>query len=396
MDILRLRQCKKAPSAGGMSRAQVDDLARQYGLNPAQYRRKDELCDAIFAQAQQQGSTAIPAAAGSPTMVPAAASPSPRNVTNLEIAKQLRDLGERFKNEGETYRSEAMIKAARAVERFPVDITEPRVQLRGVPGIGPGTIDRIAEFLKTGGLAELAGNAVVTEKGSAIKELTTVYGVGPASAEKFFNQGIPSIADLVNAYNQGRIDLTANQIIGLTYYDDLKQRIPRAEVTEVGNYVLGINASLDRNNTGDIVGSYRRGKADSGDIDILITNSEGKNYLAQIVERLEADHFLVHKLALGEVSLHGTYRSRETGILHKIDIRYVPPESYATALLHATGSDRFNVRLRQIALGMKPQLSLSEFGLLNTQTGQRVPTAREEDVFRALGILYVPPNQREE
>lgn len=394
-----LRKCRKSPSAGGMSRKQVDDVAREYGIDPTKFKRKDDLCDEIGKVAQARGAPMIPVTAP-PAIVPAVTpAVAPQGlITNMDIAQKLRDLGKRFEQEGEAYRSKAFLNAARTIERFPVTITDPTVQLKDTPGIGRGVIDRIQEYLTTGHLAELTAPIpeIQTEKGKAIEELTSVYSIGPATAEKLFDQGIKTVKELVDAYNEGKVNLTANQITGLTYYDHLKQRIPREEVKAVGDAILAINKSLDPNNVGDIVGSYRRGKPTSGDIDIIISNTHNKNYLPEIVKELQAQDFLEHIFALGAVSLHGTYWSsfpEKNGILRKIDIRFVPIESYPTSLLHATGSDQFNIMLRRKAL--EQGKTLSEFGLFDVKTGARIPTESEEDVFRNLGMTYVPPEQRD-
>lgn len=410
-----LRNCKKSPSAGGMSRKQVDDLAREYGIDPSKFKRKDDLCDEIARIAQERGAPMIPVtpAVARPAVIPTAviptavvpavapptvvAPPPTGPVTNIEIAQKLRDLGTRFESEGETYRARAFLNAARTIERFPVAITDPATQLRNTPGIGGGVIDRIQEYLNTGKLTELEEPIPVaeTEKGKAIEELTGVYGIGPATATKLYDQGIKSVKELVDAYNDGKVDLTANQIIGLTYYDHFKERIPRDEVKAVGDAILAINKSLDPDNIGEIVGSYRRGQPTSGDIDIIISNKNNKNYLPEIVQALQEQGFLENIFALGAVSLHGTYWSlfpEKNGILRKIDIRFVPIESYPTALLHATGSDQFNIMLRRKAL--EKGMTLSEYGLFDVKTGARIPTASEEDIFKALGTPYVPPEER--
>ena len=395
MDYRAIRACRKSPSAGGMSRKQVDDLAREYNIDPTKFKRKDDLCDEISKVAQARGAPMIPVTAPpTPTVAPR----PPGLVPNMEIAQKLRDLGKRFEQEGEAYRANAFLNAARTIERFPLTITDPVTQLANTPGIGKGVIDRIQEYLTTGQLAELTApiQEAQTEKGKAIEELTSVYSIGPATAEKLYSQGIKSVKELVDAYNEGKVDLTANQIIGLTYYDHFKERIPREEVKVVGDAVLSINKSLDPDNVGEIVGSYRRGKPTSGDIDIIISNKHNKNYLPEIVKELQEQGFLEHIFALGAVSLHGTYWSsfpEKNGILRKIDIRFVPIESYPTALLHATGSDQFNIMLRRRAL--ERGMTLSEFGLFDVKTGARIPTATEEDVFKALGMAYVPPEQRE-
>ena len=147
MDYRTIRACKKSPSAGGMSRKQVDDLAREYGIDPSKFKRKDDLCDEIARIAQERGAPMIPvtpAPVARPAVIPTAvvpavapptvvAPPPTGPITNIEIAQKLRDLGTRLEQEGDTYRARAFLNVARTVERFPVAITDPATQLRNTP-----------------------------------------------------------------------------------------------------------------------------------------------------------------------------------------------------------------------------------------------------------------------
>lgn len=70
-----------------------------------------------------------------------------------------------------------------------------------------------------------------------------------------------------------KVKLTRVQLIGLRYYDDFLQRIPRPEVAEIEDTVR--TAALALQDGLDIItcGSYRRGKPTCGDVDILITHA---------------------------------------------------------------------------------------------------------------------------
>ena len=76
---------------------------------------------------------------------------------------------------------------------------------------------------------------------------------------------------------------------------------------------------------------------------------------------------------------------------HRIDIRLVEPKSYIFALLYFTGSQRFNILMRQraIELGM----TLNEYGLYDNK-GVSQPANSEEDIFNILRIKYIPPEAR--
>ena len=70
-----------------------------------------------------------------------------------------------------------------------------------------------------------------------------------------------------------------------------------------------------------------------------------------------------------------------------------PPERFGTALQYATGSKDHNVRLRELAL--KQGLSLSEHSL-ERKDGSEILCAREEEVYAALGLPWIPPELRED
>jgi nucleotidyltransferase/DNA polymerase involved in DNA repair len=60
--------------------------------------------------------------------------------------------------------------------------------------------------------------------------LNDIWGVGPAKAEKLYDSGFTSVAKL-RASKSGEEALTTMQKIGLRYFEDLRQKIPRAEAT---------------------------------------------------------------------------------------------------------------------------------------------------------------------
>ena len=171
-----------------------------------------------------------------------------------------------------------------------------------------------------------------------------------------------------------------------------QEKIPRKEVTQIGNYVIN-TAKTVPGTKAEIVGSYRRNRPYSGDIDILFSNKN--NFLDDLINNLKKSNLIEHVLSLGPVKFQGTYFSsfpKKDGILRKIDIRYVPPENWGSSLVHATGSDNLNIWLRQKALDKN--LSLSEHGLLDLRTNRKIDVPTEEDVFNAVGVEYILPENR--
>jgi DNA polymerase/3'-5' exonuclease PolX len=429
-----------------MSRAEVNELAVKYGLDPKKYSKKEDLCDALIEVSSQKVSKATPAKAtkvtpaktskaapaktskATPAKTSKAAPPkqiSPRlsdddeeiEINNQYIANKLREAASYHETKGDAYRANALRNSANIVEKFPVPIVSPKVQLLGVSGVGQGTIDRITEILSTGDLSELSGTSperkflvstpTKSKEVEIFDELTSVHGIGPANARELMLKGVTGIDDLIDKYNQGKINLNEAQIIGLTYHQQFNEKIPRDEVETFGNWIIEAGKDLDENFMGEIVGSYRRGKRESGDIDILISDEKGQNYLKDLVQLLVDHGFIKHTLSHGPVKFQGTYFSNypdedeDQGILRKIDIRFVPRESWGTALLHATGSGDFNKELRTLA--QKKNMKLSEHALTKMIFDPRtkettetiIPIQKEIDVFNALDLPYITPDQRE-
>ena len=118
-------------------------------------------------------------------------------------------------------------KAVTALKSIDFDITDAK-QLEGVPGLGEGIIKKIREFIEDGTIKRF--EFIDTDpRTQSIQLLEGVWGLGPRGAEKLYNKGIKSIADLRNHEDL----LTTMQKVGLKYYEDFKERIPRDEVEKL-------------------------------------------------------------------------------------------------------------------------------------------------------------------
>lgn len=113
-------------------------------------------------------------------------------------------------------------------------------------------------------------------------------------------------------------------------------------------------------------GSYRRGRPNSGDIDILLThpsfteatkNSHPK-MLENIIDKLNKANFLTDTLSSGHMKYMGVCQlpvedgEENTNLHRRIDIRLVPIENYWCGLLYFTGSDFFNTQMRYVYLNI--------------------------------------------
>ena len=146
----------------------------------------------------------------------------------------------------------------------------------------------------------------------------------------------------------------------------------------------------------EIVGSYRRGELSSGDIDVLVQNTNGVS-IDTIVSTLKEFNIISGDLAQGKSKYLGLFHLPNANT-RRLDILIIDPESWGSALMYFTGSQRFNILMRQRAIDLN--MRLNEYGLfqkveLNTVIEyKKIPTNSEEDIFNLLRVKYLTPAER--
>lgn len=319
-------------------------------------------------------------------------------MSNDDIVNIFNELADLRTNE--PHAAKALRNVAGIVSRLKYEISVKNLdKVAQIRGVGKNSIERIREILRTGTLEELEALREAKESSSEeeIFDFTTIHGIGNAKAQRLIDAGYRTFEQLYEAWEEGDVNLTDAQEFGLENYEDLQYRVPRSEVERIGTVIIDEAHSISPNSILEIVGSYRRGAKTSGDIDILLTHPRDKNILQALITRLTDIGLIFKTLSLGPVKFMGAYMSnyqlpKSVGIVRKVDIRYVPYEDYPTALMHSTGSDRFNVQMREIA--RSKGLKLSEHGLVRRDNDKRILVESEQDIFDALGEEYLPPSER--
>ena len=222
--------------------------------------------------------------------------------------------------------------------------------------------------------------------------------------------------------------LTHHQLIGVKYFHDIKHKIPRAEIVKTEKYLQLMAKHMNPRFQIQCCGSYRRGRERSGDIDSLLYHkdlhtaedvakfeSENGAILQAFVTKLTKSGFLTDHLSLGDTKYMGVGhlpnkpgKPDEYTIHRRIDIRFVPANSFGSSLMYFTGSKTFNTTIRSACL--KKGYTLCEYGLFKIEKdatgkfikkgdvyvkGEQVETKTEEDVFRFLGLEYKTPAERD-
>ena len=164
---------------------------------------------------------------------------------------------------------------------------------------------------------------------------------------------------------------------------DESERMTRAEAEALADKMTKLlNPFVD---FVEVCGSYRRGREDPGDLDIVIILKENES-LPAIVEKLVGQYTAVNWL--GE---------KKTQIVVdgvKVDIKVSSLEGLGAALLYFTGPGGYNIGMRRSA--KSKGLKLNEYGIWTRDTNVYLGGATEEEIYAVLDKTYKPPEMRAE
>lgn len=268
--------------------------------------------------------------------------------------------------------------------------------VKDIEGAGTKIKDKMKEIIATGSL-KAAAEAKKEVNLDAFEALQGIHGVGPVKAKELIASGIRSIAELRTALSSDGTILNDVQKMGLKYYEASQERIPRAEMEQHEKRIL---ADLDPSFQAVVVGSYRRGLADSGDIDVLMTlpssmtEAKQKELFVATVDGLKKKGYIVDTLAQGPKKFLGYVKVNDSAKPRRLDLLMSPPSEFAYAILYFTGSQNFNVAFRRHA--QDKGYTINEHTMKPTKEGvPEVPAMRtEKDIFDFLGLEYVKPQDR--
>ncbi|KAJ8001862.1 hypothetical protein DPEC_G00173810 [Dallia pectoralis] len=383
-----------------------DDFRDEYGVSQ---KDLEALISGLHPEDQNQGPSNAGASQTDPQLEPlpgkwvcAQSSKSKVDNYNKHITDKLEVLAKAYTHQGDRWRALGYSKAVNALMSYPKPVTSYE-EACAIQGIGKKMADKVMEIMDSGHLRKIDH---LGESVPVLEMFTNIWGAGAKTAQLWYTQGFRTLEDI-----RTKAKLNHNQIIGLKYYDDFLDRMPREEAAAVGQTVREAAQGLDPSLLAMACGSYRRGKATCGDVDVLITHPDGKSHrgvFAQLLQSLRQKGFLTDDLVSHEENgeqkkYMGVCLLPGPGRRHRrLDIIVVPHSELACAVVYFTGSAHFNRSLR--ALAKTKQMSLSEHSLNSDvlrQGSQKVyrgtplPTNTEEDVFNHLGIPFREPQERD-
>ena len=322
---------------------------------------------------------------------------------NIEIAQVLDELADLLEIRGSNpFRIRAYRNAVRTVQGQTRGLRQMLAEgedLTELPGIGKDMAAHIQELVETGRLGRL--EEVAQEVPRSLVELVKLDGVGPKKAKKLWEElGVTDLELLEAELQKGTVQELEG--FGQKTVEKIAEAID-AYRTRSGRFRLDTADDLIRPlveymreapgvERVEVAGSYRRRRETVGDVDLL-AQCEGSG--AEVVTYFT--RFGSVEKVVNEGDTKGSVVLR-SGL--EVDLRVIPAESFGAAMHYFTGSKEHNVRVRQLA--QRKGLKVNEWGVFRVDEdaedgeGERMGGAEEEDVFRAVGLPWIPPVLRED
>lgn len=314
-------------------------------------------------------------------------------MTNAEVARTLERIATLLEIDGANpFRVRAYREGARVIEGHAESVSAMAAEpgaLEALKGIGKDLAARIRDLTATGRtdmLDEL--RARIPDEVAAFTEL---QGLGPKRVKTLFEAlGIRDRAALEAAARAGQLrglpgfgeKVEQNVLKALATASAMTGRVLLAHAWPIAHAIAERVQAIRGVESVELAGSFRRRRETVGDLDLLVTGGDPEAVMQAFVSHPSVADVLGRGETKSSVRL-------DSGL--QVDLRLVPGDSFGAALLYFTGSKAHNIELRRIA--QEQGLSLNEYGLTR---GERVVASRtEEQVYRALGLAWIPPELRE-
>jgi DNA polymerase (family 10) len=317
--------------------------------------------------------------------------------TNSEIAAAFDELGDLYELDGASiHRIVAYRNGARAVREASKQVAQLALdgQATTLPGIGATLQEKIVALATTGEIPALI--KLRSKFPPGLVEMTKLPGLGPKRARRLHEElGLDSLEALQEAATAGRISELkgfgpkAEQALleAVAEYAQAgpAQRIVLSRALAVGEELLAEVRALPVTERAELAGSARRMAETVKDLDIVATARDPAALAAAVAGLPQVE-------AASTPSPNAVRIRTHSGI--GVDVRIVEPDQFGNVLQHLTGSKQHNVALRDFAV--RRGMHVSEYGLLDDNTGITHRCATEAEVYALLGMDYIEPELRED
>ena len=316
---------------------------------------------------------------------------------NKEIARLLAETADLMEIAGEdSFRIRSYRNGAVAVEGYPERVADilkdPDRKVTDIPGIGKGLAGVLQEIEEHGSCDRR--DVLLQKYPPAALEFLKIQGLGPKNLALIFQHySVTTMDDLERLAKEEKLRVLPR--MGAKLEEKVLRSIAQYRLRS-GRYLLSFADQTAQELTQYLAetpgveeitpaGSLRRGRETVGDLDLLVTGPKPSMRWSGFAKHPRVQEMLGRgaNKASAKVGLQGL----------QVDVRALPRESYGAAMQYFTGSKEHNValRMRAIKMGFK----LSEYGLFRAADDARVAGETEEDVYKALGLAWIPPELRE-
>lgn len=325
------------------------------------------------------------------------------NYTNKDIAALLEEIGILLRLDGANdFKAIAFDRAARTIESLdePISTLIHDRQVTNIKGIGKSIADDIYALFETDEIP-----ALVSLRNKVPEDLVRwldISGMGPKKVYKIHKElGITTLDDLKAKCEDGSVAALAGMgaksaekiLKSIAWMEQYAERCRLDEAQSIADRMLALLQNQPGVQEISVAGSFRRNLETIGDIDILV-GADASDAPALFTTFI-TDPGVVEILGQGE-----TKASVRTHEGRQVDLRIVKPSQFPAALMYFTGSKEHNVALRQRARDQG--MALNEYGLFkldakgNTDFEKPVDYTSEADIYKKLGMSWVPPELRED
>ena len=292
------------------------------------------------------------------------------------------------------FRVRAYRRAALTMDNLPEDVStiHERGELEKIPGIGHDLKAKIEEFLQTGKVCFLEAQQKKVPK--PLLEMVRIPGVGPKTAKQMYDALKPkNLTDLERKILRGKLkglpkikEKTEQNILsGLELLKKHHGRMPLGKALPLARDLVNRLKKFKNVLQIDYAGSTRRMCETIRDLDILIAAKKPQPIMDAFVKMEDVLNINAHGKTKSSVVL-------KSGL--QVDLRIVNPESYGAAFCYFTGSKAHNIQLRSLA--KKKGWKINEYGIFQIRGNKKIAGRHEKDIYKKLGIAYVPPEMRED
>ncbi len=313
------------------------------------------------------------------------------------MLRELAELTTLDEGSPQSFRVRAYESAAQAIASQANDLGKLTIQdLLKIAGIGKSTAAKIQELIEHGKVEKL--EALRQKHPASVVALLRLQGLGPKAVNKLRAElGVSSLDDLKKALAENRVssmkgfgaksqEKIAVSLARLEEQGSL-DRTPISVALPLAERIAARMREIPGVTHASYCGSLRRFLETVGDIDIVVAADPG--CAPSVMEALVSMPVASRVLVRGE-SKTSIVTRRGT----QVDLRVVAHNQLGAAQLYFTGSKGHNIKLRQRALTRG--LTLNEYALSVIDGGKVVARETEEEIYRALGLPFIPPVLRED